>query len=61
MANKLKKKAAADYIFVSKRKLERLMAINDIGFIREGRTVYFLQEDLDDWIRKHRVKPKKDT
>ena len=58
MGVKMRKKAAADYILVGKRKLERLMVRNDIAFIREGRTVYFLQEDLDDWIRRHRVKPK---
>lgn len=53
------KKEAANYLAISVRTLERIMAKNEIAFIRDGRTVRFLKSDLDDWIQRHRVKPKR--
>jgi len=52
------KNETAEYLTISVRKLERLMVKGEITYYRFGRSVRFCKADLDDWIKKHRIKPR---
>ncbi len=43
---------AADLIGRSRRQLDRIRNAGDIGFIREGRRIFYRQQHIDDYLAK---------
>lgn len=48
-------KGAADYLGVDERFIKRLWQERRLGGVKDARYVRFREQDLDDYIERHRV------
>jgi excisionase family DNA binding protein len=53
----LKTIEAAEFLKISKRSLQELVAERKIGFCKFGRNIRFSSEDLERFIESHRCRP----
>ena len=55
MSGLLSREAAAEYLGVSTRTLDRLRAAGDLAYVKLGGRIAYLAEDLDASVRRQRV------
>jgi excisionase family DNA binding protein len=54
MPKLLSLKDAASYLGLSERHMRRLVSERRIAYVKSGR-VWFTREDLDQWVKDHRI------
>lgn len=55
MSGLLSREAAAEYLGVSTRTLDRIRAAGDLAYVKLGGRIAYLAEDLDAYVRRQRV------